>query len=261
MNNDNTDNNIINDNNVNKPKKRERKPKIVLDTCYFNFSNDKINEIGVDEAGRGPMIGRVYTAAVILPKDPLLFDHGSMKDSKKFTSDKKIKEVANYIKEHAIAWSVGYSSEQVIDDINIRNATHRAMHEAIRGTMKMFNEKNVNVNPEGLTHLYHLIIDGNDFTPFTTVNKQTLGFIQVPHTCIENGDNKYSAIAAASILAKVTRDTYIEDLCKENPDLDEKYGLLKNKGYGTKKHMEGIKEYGITKFHRKSFGICKQFSV
>jgi len=99
MNNDNTDNNIINDNNVNKPKKRERKPKIVLDTCYFNFSNDKINEIGVDEAGRGPMIGRVYTAAVILPKDPLLFDHGSMKDSKKFTSKKKIKEVVNYIKE------------------------------------------------------------------------------------------------------------------------------------------------------------------
>jgi len=249
-------------NNDKKKDKRERKPKIVLDTCYFKFSNENMNEIGVDEAGRGPMIGRVYSAAVILPKDPLLFDHGSMKDSKKFTSNKKIKEVANYIKEHAIAWSVGYSTEQVIDDINIRNATHRAMHEAIRGTMKMVNANaNANANVEDLPHLYHLLIDGNDFTPFTSVNKQTLEFIQVPHTCIESGDNKYSSIAAASILAKVSRDTYIEELCKENPYLDEKYGVLKNKGYGTKKHMDGIKEYGITKFHRKSFGICKQFSA
>lgn len=245
-------------NNDKKKEKRERTPKIVLDTCYFKFTNENINEIGVDEAGRGPMIGRVYSAAVILPKDPLLFDHGSMKDSKKFTSNKKIKEVANYIKEHAIAWSVGYSTEQVIDDINIRNATHRAMHEAIRGTMKIINDNTKLENP---SHLYHLLIDGNDFTPFTSVNKQTLEFIHVPHTCIESGDNKYSSIAAASILAKVSRDTYIEELCKENPYLDEKYGLLKNKGYGTKKHMDGIKEYGITKFHRKSFGICKQFSA
>jgi len=245
----------------NKPKKRERKPKIVLDTCY---SNDDTIEIGVDEAGRGPMIGRVYTAAVILPKDSLLFDHSSMKDSKKFTSKKKIKEVANYIKEHAIVWSVGYSTEQVIDDINIRNATHRAMHEAIRSTLKTYNENNSNNsnsnNIEEQHHSYHLLIDGNDFKPFNNVDKETHEFIQVPHTCIENGDNKYSAIAAASILAKVSRDTYIEELCSIYPILDERYGILKNKGYGTKKHMDGIKEYGITEFHRKSFGICKQFS-
>ena len=101
-------------------------------------------------------------------------------------------------------------------------------------------------------------MDGNDFTQFISVSKEH-GFIQVPSTCIEGGDNKYSAIAAASILAKVSRDTYIEELCKENPILDERYGLLKNKGYGTKKHMDGIKEHGITEFHRKTFGICKQF--
>ena len=228
--------------------KKERKPKILLNTC---FTHDTTLEIGVDEAGRGPMIGRVYTAAVILPKDSITFNHTIMKDSKKFTSAKKIQETAAYIKANAIAWSVGYSTEQVIDDVNIRNATHRAMHEAIRGVINSLTND---------PHQYHLLVDGNDFTPFISVSKEN-GFIQVPSTCIESGDNKYSAIAAASILAKVTRDTYIEELCKENPYLDEKYGLLKNKGYGTKKHMDGIKEYGITKFHRKSFGICKQFSA
>jgi ribonuclease HII len=173
-----------------------------------------------------------------------------MKDSKKFTSEKKIQEAAAYIKANAIAWFVGYSTEQVIDDINIRNATHRAMHEAIRGVINSLTNA---------PHHYHLLVDGNDFTAFTSVSKEH-GFIQVPYTCIEGGDNKYSAIAAASILAKVSRDTYIEELCKEHPILDERYGLLKNKGYGTKKHMDGIKEHGITEFHRKSFGLCKQYA-
>ena len=96
--------------------KKERKPKVPLNTCFYN---DLTIEIGVDEAGRGPMMGRVYTAAVILPKDATAFNHSLMKDSKKFTSDKKIQEAAEYIKANAIAWFVGYSSEQVIDDINI----------------------------------------------------------------------------------------------------------------------------------------------
>ena len=226
--------------------KKVRLPKIKLNTC---FSHDTSIEIGVDEAGRGPMLGRVYTAAVILPKDESIFNHSLMKDSKKFTSVKKIQEAAEYIKKNAISWVVGYSTEQVIDTLNIRNATHRAMHDAIRGVINSLTYK-----PEQ----YHLLVDGNDFTPFISYfNEQ--GFIQISTTCIEGGDNKYSAIAAASILAKVSRDMYIEELCKEQPILDERYGLLKNKGYGTKRHMDGIKEYGITQFHRKSFGICKQF--
>ena len=105
--------------------KKERKAKVQLNSC---FCDDKTLEIGVDEAGRGPMIGRVYTAAVILPKDINAFNHSLMKDSKKFTSVKKIQEAAEYIKANAIAWFVGYSTEQVIDEVNIRNATHRAMH-------------------------------------------------------------------------------------------------------------------------------------
>ena len=86
-------------------------------------------------------------------------------------------------------------------------------------------------------------------------NKKMLESIE--HICVEGGDNKYTVIAAASILAKVARDTYIEELCKEYPQLDERYGLINNKGYGTKIHMDGIKKYGISQFHRTSFGICK----
>jgi ribonuclease HII len=106
---------------------------------------------------------------------------------------------------------------------------------------------------------FHLLIDGNDFRPFMIVNKE-LDLLQVPHTCIEGGDNLYSAIAAASILAKVERDLYIEDLCTTDPLLDERYGLLSNKGYGTKVHMDGIVKYGISPHHRKTFGICQNYT-
>ena len=103
---------------------------------------------------------------------------------------------------------------------------------------------------------YHLLIDGNYFNHITYSNKPAS---PIPFTTIEGGDNKYSAIAAASILAKVERDKYIAVLCQENPDLIDKYCLDSNKGYGAKKHIDGIKEHGITIWHRRSFGICKQY--
>jgi len=212
----------------------------MLDICY---NNDDCIEIGVDEVGRGPMFGRVYTAAVVLPKDNS-FDHSKMKDSKKFHSKKKIKEVSDYIKTNAIHWSIKWEDEKVIDEINIRNATHSAMHKAIKEIYK--------VGKDTL-----LLIDGNDFKPFVIFNKTHLE--QVPHITIEGGDNKYSSIAAASILAKVARDEYIQELCKKYLNLIEKYDLEKNKGYGTKKHMDGIRNYGITEWHRKTFGICKNY--
>tara|TARA_R110002074_G_scaffold255810_1_gene428251 strand:- start:2974 stop:3678 length:705 start_codon:yes stop_codon:yes gene_type:complete len=222
--------------------KRTRKPPKVLEHYYS--ADDGAVEIGVDEVGRGPMLGRVYSAAVILPKDES-FNHSLMKDSKRFHSKNKIMEAYEYIKEHSIAWSVGYSTESTIDDINIRNATHRAMHEAIKGVIEPGKK-------------IHLLVDGNDFKPYTIMNPD-IGIVQVPTTCIEGGDDKYTAIAAASIIAKVTRDKYIADLCEENPSLDEKYGIMSNKGYGTTTHMDGIRAYGITKFHRRSFGICREF--
>jgi len=225
---------------------------------YYKEDQSTI-EIGVDEAGRGPMLGRVYTAAVILPKDDS-FNHALMKDSKKFHSVKKIQEVAEYIKANALYWHVAYSDEQTIDEINIRNATHKAMHEAIKHVVGELKCSELKCNKLKCNNKQiHLLIDGNDFKPCMTVNEQ-MELIQLPHTCIEGGDNLYTAIAAASILAKVERDKYILALCESEPLLNERYDLLKNKGYGTKNHMEGIIKYGISPYHRKSFGICKNYA-
>ena len=229
---------------VKKPIRPKRQP--LLATSLEPDEN--FLEIGVDEVGRGPLFGRVYTAAVILPKDGV-FDHSKMKDSKKFHSKTRIQEIAEYIKEHAVAWSVTFEDEKTIDDINILQATQKSMHSCIRNVLKSVKTENVK-----------LLIDGNYFKPYIVSNETTNEQEKVWHECVEGGDNKYSCIAAASILAKVARDAYIEDLCVKNPELVEHYSLLSNKGYGAKKHIEGIKEHGITIWHRRTFGICKEFS-
>jgi ribonuclease HII len=225
----------------------------------YNNESPNIFEIGVDEVGRGPMFGRVYTAAVILPKDDS-FDHSKMKDSKKFHSKKKIEEVAKYIKENALSWYVSYEDEKVIDEINILQATQKSMHHSILETKKQFNMSQKTQNKEEFVdYNFNLLIDGNYFNPITYLNKKTNRIESLPFITIEGGDNKYSAIAAASILAKVERDKYIEELCDKNPELSLHYGIDSNKGYGSKRHLDGIKEHGITIWHRRSFGICKNY--
>jgi ribonuclease HII len=215
-----------------------------------------ILEIGVDEAGRGPLFGRVYAAAVILPKDPATeYDFSQMKDSKKFHSKKKIAHVADYIKQNAVAWAVAYEDEAAIDKMNILQATQSAMHKAIKSCIEIAEKKAL----DGAPPTIQLLIDGNYFNSITTYDKVRGQIKAMPHVCIEGGDDKYATIAAASILAKVSRDTYIEDLCSENPELNEKYGILSNKGYGAKKHMDGIRANGITIWHRRSFGPCKEY--
>lgn len=209
-----------------------------------------IIEIGIDEAGRGPMFGRVYAGVAVLPKDDS-FDHSQMKDSKKFHSKKKIEQVAEYIKENAIAWAVEYEDEQIIDEINILQATQSAMHKGIKKVLTQLKD----VNYDKIL----LLVDGNYFKPFTIINKNKTKIETLKYQMIEGGDNKYTSIAAASILAKVERDKYIEELCLNNPTLIEHYGIDSNKGYGSKKHMDGIKQHGITKWHRKTFGICKDY--
>ena len=209
----------------------------------FYNEDSKLLEIGIDEAGRGPLFGRVYTGAVVLPKD-VDFEFDKMKDSKKFNSVKKINEVAEYIKEKALAWSVTYNDEKVVDNINIRQSVLSSMHNSIKNVMTDDNE-------------YLLLVDGNDFRPYMMFKDDE--YLPVKHICIEGGDNKYCAIAAASILAKTERDKYIYELCEENPELKEKYGIDRNKGYGTKTHLDGIKNFGITKWHRKTYGICKDY--
>ena len=224
------------------------------------YNEDENNfEIGVDEAGRGPLFGRVYTAAVILPKDDT-FNHSLMKDSKKFHSKKKIEEVAKYIKENALAWYVSFEDEKKIDEINILQATQQSMHTSILEVRKQFNKTQSEISKEEKRdYSYNLLIDGNYFNPITVLNKKTNKIEALPYLTVEGGDNKYSSIAAASILAKVERDRYIDELCEQNPTLAEYYGIDSNKGYGAKKHLDGIKEHGITIWHRRSFGICKNY--
>ena len=173
---------------------------------------------GVDEVGRGPLIGSVVAACVVLPKDFIL---EGLNDSKKL-SEKKRDEYFEIIKEKAISIGIGIVDEKKIDKVNIYEATKIAMKEAI---------KNTNIKLE------HVLIDAMPLD------------IDIPTTSIIKGDAKSISIAAASVIAKVTRDKMMYDLDKKYP----MYDLANNKGYGTKKHIEAIKEYGITKYHRLSF--------
>ena len=209
------------------------------------FREDSKWEIGVDEAGRGPLFGRLYVAATILTKTSN-FKHEWMKDSKRFSSQKKIREVAEYIKTNATAWTVRYAEAELIDEINIRQAVLRTMRECCRDLVEKMGSRDIRI-----------LVDGNDFPPFTIFNPESETLEEVESHTVEGGDNLYTCIAAASILAKVARDDYIAELCKENPFLSTNYGIDRNKGYGTADHMRGIKEHGITQWHRRSYGPCK----
>ena len=202
---------------------------------YMN--KDKI-EVGVDEAGRGPMLGRVYTAAVILTPEEEDFNHSLMRDSKKLSERKRLMAF-DYIKEYALDYGISYRDAGNIDTINIREATLECMHDSI---------KQLKIIPD------HILVDGNAFYCYPDPRDNDS---YIEHSCVIKGDDTYTSIAAASILAKVSRDKHIEEICDKYPILDEYYNISKNKGYGAKVHMDGIKKYGITKFHRKSFGICK----
>lgn len=173
---------------------------------------------GVDEVGRGPLIGPVVACACILPVN---FYHKDIKDSKKL-SEKKREEMYKIIKENAISIGLGIVSEKVIDEVNIYEATKIAMKEAI---------KNLNITPE------HVLIDAMKLE------------LNIPSTSIIKGDDKSESIAAASIIAKVTRDHMLDEMDKEYP----MYDLKNNKGYGTKKHLEALQTYGPCKYHRVTY--------
>jgi ribonuclease HII len=199
----------------------------------YYMNKDEI-EVGLDEAGRGPLFGRVYVGAVILPQDDS-FNHSLMRDSKKLNT--RTRSIAfDYIKENAIDWVIHYKDEKYIDEYNIHVSNYTAMHEAVTKLL---------IKPD------HILVDGNYFKPCMYDDDY------ISYTTVVKGDNKYTSIAAASILAKVGRDNYIEELCDKHPLLDEYYGIKSNKGYGAERHIEGIKTHGISPWHRKSFGICK----
>jgi len=216
-------------------------------------------EICLDECGRGPLFGRVYAAAVVLPRDSSKFDYHLMKDSKKIHSKKKMGELAEYVRKHAVCTSVTYAEADVIDRENILQADMRCMHECVRDVMRQMPFREDNITPVTWRD-FVLLVDGNYFKPVGIYDDDLQQLQFLPHITVEKGDSLYAGIAAASILAKHDRDTYIGELCQEYPELSTRYALDRNMGYGTKAHLEGITKYGITAWHRKTFGICKKYS-
>ena len=200
----------------------------------------------IDESGRGALIFDVCAAAVIMPKtvDPDDKMVAMIKDSKKLTP-KKREMLAEYIKKHAIAYGVGVATAEEIDSHNILQANFTAMHRALDAVYekKKFDK---------------IEIDGNSFRPYIPPGEENGDWL--PFECIVDGDALKLGIAAASILAKVYRDNAIVNLCDKYPELDERYGLRSNKGYGTKKHMDGLKTYGPSIYHRKSFAPVSKYS-
>ncbi len=180
---------------------------------------------GVDEVGRGPLIGPVVAACVVLPKDFVL---EGLTDSKKL-SEKKRDLFYEYINEHSLAWDVGIIGPEIIDEVNIYAATKLAMKEAIGKVRKKINVE-------------HVLIDAMPLE------------INIPTTSIIKGDAKSISIAAASVMAKVTRDRMMYELDKKYPE----YGFGSHKGYPTKKHVEAIKKYGLIDGYRKSYGPVKE---
>ena len=184
-----------------------------------------INYIGgIDEVGRGPLVGPVVTACVILPKDFVL---EGLTDSKKLT-EKKRDEYYDYIMDHALSIGIGMMDNKVIDEVNIYEATKLAMYQAV---------ENSKITPE------HVLIDA-----------MKLEKLSMPSTSIIKGDAKSISIAAASVIAKVTRDRMMIELDKKYP----MYGFTDHKGYPTKKHLEAIKEYGILDNYRTSYKPVKE---
>jgi ribonuclease HII len=176
---------------------------------------------GVDEAGRGPLAGPVCAAAVILPDN---FCIDEINDSKRLT-ERKREELYSIIIENCIAYSVETLDHKEIDLLNIRNAAFAAMSKAVY---------NLHPQPD------YVIIDGN-----------AVKWIELPHSCIVKGDGRSASIAAASILAKVTRDRIMAEYDKKYPN----YGFAKHKGYPTKQHYEALRKFGISPIHRMSFNL------
>lgn len=191
---------------------------------WLEYENILISEgfnniSGIDEAGRGPLAGPVCAAAVILPQNTVI---EGVNDSKKL-SEKKREELYDIIKSTALSYSIAFSSVQEIEEINILNATMLAMKRAV---------ESLDIKPD------YVIVDGNKIPP-----------IEIPAQAIVKGDSKSMSIACASILAKVSRDRLLLEYAKKYPQ----YHFEKHKGYGTKLHVEALKEYGPCPVHRHSF--------
>jgi len=196
----------------------------------MNYFYDRNNiEVGLDECARGVLLGRIYAAAVIFPYE---FNNNKLDklivDSKKLSKKKRLL-LYDYIKERSIDYAISWIDEKEIDEKGIQYCNMKVFHDCLNKLKK---------KPT------FILVDGTQFKKYN----------DIPHLCVKKGDSKYKSIAAASVLAKVEHDNYIDELCKSNSDL-LKYDLLNNMGYGTKKHIESIKLHGFCKYHRLSYKI------
>lgn len=220
-------------------------------TELLSFMNGSLIEAGCDEAGRGPIAGPVFAAAVILPQD---FRHPLLDDSKKMTASAR-ETLEPVIQKEAVAFSAMSVNADEIDRINILNASIAAMQAAVMHLSPV---------PE------YLLVDGNRFRTFSHIasiighdtSDSALSYIagmkdrirefdRIPFSCIVKGDGKYASIAAASVLAKTARDRYMREIAKDYPE----YGWERNMGYPTLEHIEAVRKYGLTPHHRRSFHI------
>ena len=199
-----------------------------MNSILKQYFTKNLIEAGCDEAGRGCLAGPVFAAAVILPKD---FSDPLLNDSKQLTEKQRV-HLRPVILERALAWSVAKVDAEEIDEINILNASFKAMHLAIQ---------ELQIIPQ------LLLIDGNRFLPYK----------DIPHNCFVKGDGRFFSIAAASVLAKTFRDDYMNELDKQYPS----YHWKQNKGYPTKKHREAIIAAGQSPLHRKSFNLTGQLKL
>ena len=198
----------------------------------LRYQNEDKIEIGVDECARGVLFGRIYSAAVLYPKDGLPKNiEDIINDSKKLSAKKREFIYENTIKH--IKYSVSYIDNNEIDEKGIQPANYKAFHNAISG---------IDIRPD------KILVDGKCFKDYYYDDDT------IDHECIIKGDAKYLSIALASIIAKVEHDMYIKTLVDDKPEL-EKYDLLNNMGYGTKNHINAIQKYGYTDYHRKSYKI------
>ncbi len=204
----------------------------------LSFKPDANVEVGLDEAGRGCLFGRLYVGAVVFAKDEEdFFDNGetlkTIRDSKTI-SERKRGILFDYIHDAALDKAVAYAEVDEIDTYNILQADLRCMHRAL----------------DSLTiPVDRILVDGDHWKPWTAKD----GGKDVEAHTIVDGDASYLSIAAAGILAKVARDTWVREMCATHPEWEERYGLVSNKGYGTPTHMRGIQLHGVTDQHRRSY--------
>jgi len=226
--------------NTKKTKVRKVKKK---DYGLLPYQDENQIEIGIDEAGAGTFFGSLFVAGVILPKNiKEIMDEDSeivIRDSKKM-SQKKRDYADTFIKRHALEWFILEKTNQEVDECNILQARLQGFHQVI---------DHFQLKPT------KILVDGDKFLPYidNTTNNS------IPHECVIEGDNTYLSIAAASILAKTAQIRHIEHIVEQNEEY-KNYDIHNNHGYGTSRHLYAIKEFGVTPYHRLSFGICRKYS-